>query len=290
MTEILFARFEDGEANAGNGEETLVPWWSFTKTVIATAALSLAGDGLLDLDEPLTGRPFTLRQLLQHRAGLGDYGAVADYRAAVARGDDPWPVEEMLRWVNADEPRYRPGEGWSYSNIGYHHAVELIETRAGQSLDRVLRKRVFDPLGLDRVHLARSVGDLTGVTLGKAEGYHPGWVYHGLVVGPLRDAAFLLDRLMAGQVLSRRLLDEMLRTHPVGGTYPERPWRQPAYGLGLMTDQALPGRPVGHTGGGPGSAIAVYRATCRDTVLTTAAFVTEETPAPVEHLAMLPRI
>ena len=38
--------------------------------------------------------------------------------------------------------------------------------------------------------------------------YHPGWVYHGLLVGPLREAAVLLDRLMTGTLLSPDLLDE----------------------------------------------------------------------------------
>ena len=33
--------------------------------------------------------------------------------------------------------------------------------------------------------------------MGSAEGYHPGWVYHGLLVGPVEDAALLLDRLLA---------------------------------------------------------------------------------------------
>ena len=57
-----------------DGEAIDVPWWSFTKTVLAAAALALVRDGRLALDEPLPGRPYTLRQLLQHRAGLTDYG------------------------------------------------------------------------------------------------------------------------------------------------------------------------------------------------------------------------
>jgi CubicO group peptidase (beta-lactamase class C family) len=44
-------------------EITDVPWWSFTKLVVATAALKLVELELLDLDKPLPGRAFTLRQL-----------------------------------------------------------------------------------------------------------------------------------------------------------------------------------------------------------------------------------
>lgn len=46
-----------GERDAG----AVVPWWSFTKTVIAAAALTLVRDGKLDLDEPMQSKPLTLR-------------------------------------------------------------------------------------------------------------------------------------------------------------------------------------------------------------------------------------
>jgi CubicO group peptidase (beta-lactamase class C family) len=44
--------------------ETPVPWWSYAKTVLASAALALVAEGRLHLDEPVRGRRFTLRQLL----------------------------------------------------------------------------------------------------------------------------------------------------------------------------------------------------------------------------------
>ena len=59
----------DGETIVTGGGATIVPWWSFTKTVIAAAVLTLVRDGRLSLDDPVDGQPFTLRQLPQHRAG-----------------------------------------------------------------------------------------------------------------------------------------------------------------------------------------------------------------------------
>jgi CubicO group peptidase (beta-lactamase class C family) len=53
--------------------ETAVPWWSFTKLVIATAALRVVELGSLELDAPISRESYTLRQLLQHEAGLPDY-------------------------------------------------------------------------------------------------------------------------------------------------------------------------------------------------------------------------
>ena len=46
--------------------EPMVPWWSFTKTVLAATALSLVRDGLIRLDDPVLDQPFTLRQLQRH--------------------------------------------------------------------------------------------------------------------------------------------------------------------------------------------------------------------------------
>ena len=64
------------------------PWWSFSKSVMAACALRLVARGALELDEVLPGRPWTLRQLLQHRAGVSNYttGRLPAYREAVARG------------------------------------------------------------------------------------------------------------------------------------------------------------------------------------------------------------
>ena len=72
--------------------DKVVPWWSFTKTVIASAILKLVERGEIDLDSRLEGKDFTYRQLLQHTSGLKDYGVLADYHLAVENGEKPWPV------------------------------------------------------------------------------------------------------------------------------------------------------------------------------------------------------
>jgi CubicO group peptidase (beta-lactamase class C family) len=65
------------------------PWWNLGKTALAAAALALVADGCLALDAPVAGRPFTLRQLLQHTVGVPDYGGLRAYHEAVARNDPP---------------------------------------------------------------------------------------------------------------------------------------------------------------------------------------------------------
>ncbi len=239
-------------------DSSAVPWWSFTKTVIATAALALVRDGLLHLDDAQPDAPYTLRHLLQHRSGLPDYGGLAEYLAAVERGDEPWPAADLLMRCEATRLRYPPGEGWGYSNIGYWHLAQIVAHAAGEPLGMALDRLVFRPLGIDGVRLAQTRADLAGLP-GIVEGYHPGWVYHGLLIGPLHAAVLLLHGLLTGDLLPPDLLRAMRKPHWLGGPVTDRPWLAPSYGLGLMCGEAATGLHVeGHSGGGPGSVVAVY--------------------------------
>jgi hypothetical protein len=81
-----------------------------------------------------------------------------------------------------------------------------------------------------------------------------------LLVGSLVDAALLLDRLTTEGLLQKDLLTAMLDGKSLGGPIADRPWLCPRYGLGVMVGNVTGGLSiVGHTGGGPGSCIAVYR-------------------------------
>lgn len=256
---MYFSLVVNGTPSQSDLPAGLVPWWSFGKTVLAAAALSLVRDDLVGLDDQALEGPFTLRQLLRHQAGLADYGELSDYHAAVAQHATPWPAEEMLQRLDAQRLRYTPGAGWRYSNIGYLYVARLIERVSGLALEQALRQRVFAPLGLAHVRQARTRADLQDV-LGVAPGYDPGWVYHGLLVGPLGEAALCLERLLGGDLLPDWLLREMQSAHALGGPIVGRPWIAPGYALGLMQGTAQGGQLLsGHTGCGPCSVVAVYR-------------------------------
>jgi CubicO group peptidase (beta-lactamase class C family) len=272
---IAHVLVREGAVVASNGDAADIPWWSFTKTVLAAAALALVRDGRLVLDEQLSTRPYTLRQLLQHRAGLTEYGRLRAYHEAVERNDDAWPADEMLARTEAEHLIYEPGQGWEYSNIGYFHVRRLIERETRSPLDVAMTNLVLAPLGVDGVRLVTERKDFSST-------YDPKWVYHGLLVGPLDSAARLLQRLLTGDLLPRHLLSAMLDQYPVGRPIAGRPWKTPSYGLGLMIGETTSGELIaGHTGGGPGSAIAVYHRLDRPAG-TAAAFAAGGDDASVE--------
>lgn len=273
MTGFSNALVVDAQLSASGSSEPLVPWWSFTKTMLAATVLTLVRDGLVSLDEVMPRGPFTLRQLLKHEAGLADYGELADYHAAVARGDEPWPADEMLERLDAARLRYEPSVGWGYSNVGYLYIARLIETLTGTTLEAAIEQRVLQPLGVSDVRMAKTPADLCDVDMGSAAAYHPSWVYHGLLVGRVSDAALLLDRLLGTNLLPQVLLDEMQTRRVLGGPLAGRPWLIAGYALGLMQGDVAGGLTLsGHTGCGPGSVIAVYRCVADAGTATCAVF------------------
>lgn len=281
--EVVTAAVVDGTVAVGDVPDTPVPWWSFTKTVLAAAALVLVDAGRLTLDRPLAGQRYTLRQLLQHRAGVPDYGALAAYHDAVGRVEPPWPVADLLERVDAHARGAEPGTSWTYSNVGYLLVRQLIEHVDGKEIGEALARLVLKPLGIANAGLARTPDDLIGTRWGNARRYHPGWVYHGLMIGSPAAAALLLDRLLRGDLLSPSSLRAMRESFRLGEPIPGRPWQAPGYGLGLMIETTTPPRFMGHTGRGPSSAAGVYHFAAPGAVVTASAFSPCDDPGLVEH-------
>lgn len=285
---VLTARIDGRDGPDPEADEHRVPWWSFTKTVLAAAALKLVSEDKLRLDISIDDQPYSLRQLLQHRAGVRNYGGLAACHAAVAAGERPWPVAELLDRGDADRLAFAPGTGWQYSNVGYLYVRRCIEAATGDDLGTALRGLLFDDLGLTSVRLATCAADLVETASSNKAGYDPGWVYHGLLVGTPGDAARFLHHLMLGDVLSPEILSDMTTPHPLGDqTLPGRLWRTAGYGLGLMIGRmANAGSVIGHSGGGPGCECAVYHFPDRPTPCTVAAFVAGEDEGSAEFEAI----
>ena len=251
---------------APGASPAIVPWWSVTKTLIAAAVLRLAEQGRLALDEPLDGLPYSPRDLLQHRAGVGTYGGMAAYHDAVARGEDAWPEDALLARIPPDRLLFAPRAGWHYSNVGYLLLRRLIERHAGVSFGAAIRTLVLEPLGLARSRLAETRADMDGTAFPGGHGYDPRWVYHGTIIGPAEEAARALHLILLGDLLSLGSRAAMRHPHPLGGAIDGRPWVTTGYGLGLMIGTMrgrgmdAPVTVLGHSAGGPGSVGAVYHA------------------------------
>jgi len=283
-TTFITARSDLPEGSVA--QRLAVPWWSFTKTALATAALCLVAQGRLRLDGSFNGHPYTLRHLLQHRAGVPDYGSLSSYHEAVQRGEKPWDVGTLLDQVKPDRLEFQPGQGWQYSNVGYLFVRQKIEEVTGRDIGSALNQLIFEALGLTSVRVATTVEDLADTAWGNKSGYDPGWVYHGLLIGSADDAVRFLHRLILADVLPSAILAEMTTPVPLGGPLPNRPWEATGYGLGLMIGRfASAGPTLGHSGAGPASVSAVYHFGGLSEPRTVAAFAEEKDEGLTEYEA-----
>lgn len=125
--------------------DAAVPVGSITKTFTATVAMALVSDGDLDLDAPLSDHlpavedELTLRHLLSHTGGLPS--DPEDVRTTSLRRH----VEQAVRDLDLLHP---PGEGFSYSNIGYSLVGHLIEVATGMSWWEAVDAVLLRPLGI----------------------------------------------------------------------------------------------------------------------------------------------
>ena len=252
--EVVTATVVDGTLAAGDVADAPVPWWSFTKTVLAAAALVLVDAGRLTLDAPLAGR--AIRCAGCNLRALAITGPRRHHDALRAVGRPGHSASCSHRYSHA--PGFEPGTNWMYSNVGYLFVRQLIEHATGEEIGEALSHLVLTPLGIVHAGFARRPEELIGTRWGNAGTYHPGWVYHGLMVGSPAAAALLLDRLLRGDLLSSASLRAMRESFRLGAPIPGRPWPAPGHGLGLTIETTAPRSFMCHTGQGPARTGAVY--------------------------------
>ncbi|MFZ0342556.1 MAG: serine hydrolase domain-containing protein [Gaiellaceae bacterium] len=253
----------------------LYPVYSVTKTAVAAAVLLLAREGSVELD--------SVRGLLDHTSGLRDYGSLAEYHEAVrTRPGTAWDDDEFLARTAAAGPVFAPGDGWAYSNTGYLLLRRLLDEHGGLAAF-LPRLGLADAAVADQMDdfeaavpspsalLLDGVADVRGV-------YDPRWVGHRTLVARAGDLVDFWRELPAEMLEPRTFV-------PIGFDAPG--FVRPSYGLGVMVDpENSLGTVVGHGGGGPGYAAAVFAVPRADAVVIVLA-ADESYPAQEAALELL---
>jgi beta-lactamase class C len=146
-----------GETLEGSGEpvtpETVFRWASVSKGVAATMVAKLAEEGQLSFDQPvataapslrLPGRnelKATVGDVLSHRLGL--YRNAFDNK--LEEGQDVTFLRGTLATLNSICP---PGTCWSYQNVAYDAASEMVGRVSGMRYQEAIRRKLFAPLGM----------------------------------------------------------------------------------------------------------------------------------------------
>ena len=148
----------DREARRPNDVETAFNLGSINKMFTRTAVMQLVAAGKINLDSTLAyywpeypnqavARQVTIRQLLQHRSGIG--GDIFAAPPGGTRADLRSNRDFLPLFVN--EPlQFEPGSQQAYSNAGFVLLGLLVERLSGEDYYEYVRKHVYVPAGMTR--------------------------------------------------------------------------------------------------------------------------------------------
>jgi D-alanyl-D-alanine carboxypeptidase len=243
---------------------------SITKTFVATTMLQLTGEHRIALDAPIgryvprlvpadLGRRVTVRMLLNHTSGIGNYTAVLikTPEDLIAMGETTYTPRDLIRLGLSAGPTNAPGAAFSYSNTNYVLAGQIIEKVTGHSYRTEIRRRILRPLGLRDTYFEGTDPEIRGPHMHAyvpwADGelrdfthYTMSWASSaGEMVSTAHDLNVFYRALLTGRLLARPLLAQMQTTVPDDPAHPEAG----GYGLGLYSVRLPCGLFWGHDGG-----------------------------------------
>jgi CubicO group peptidase (beta-lactamase class C family) len=179
------------EENLPMQRDTIFSLMSMTKPIVSTALMMLWEEGRFMLDDPISmwlpayankqvmengrlvkARPVTIRHILTHTSGLtlsanepanpeeprapAAPASASQAREAPATTAPPPPRRPatLAEAIDRAAPLpllFQPGDEWRYGSSTDFVAV-LVEKISGMSIDRFLRERIFQPLGMRDTH------------------------------------------------------------------------------------------------------------------------------------------
>lgn len=249
---------------------------STTKQFTCLAYMLLCEEGRAGVDDPLgkhlpevnpSIHAITIRQLMGNVGGLRDaLGIISEFRGHLNAHvlGRPTANEEVLSFYrDVPDIDFEPGTAWAYNNGGFLLLSLLIERIAGQTLERFMHERIFEPLGMHDTLLRRLDTDFVP---------NSATPHHLNAAGKYQRAYFGYDYAGAGAIVSTA--DDMLRWlanmgAPTVGS--KETWRtmttaqrlhngaSTGYGLGLCIDRYRGVETIHHAGGWVGSSTQMLK-------------------------------
>jgi D-alanyl-D-alanine carboxypeptidase len=245
---------------------------SISKMFVAVAILQLVAEGRIGLDTPVSnylpglltaGNVITIRELLQHRSGLGatEFGNGRGntwFPALNASCRDDFDPIAVIK--AADIQLFAPGSDFNYANAGYTTLGLVIQKVTGESYEQVLYDRIVVPLGLTHTSFQEGAPQWPTPYVDGYGNFLPGAVWHknytdetdckmsifgaaGSGISTGRDLTTFLRALTGGLLLPDYLYQQMIDVQPTDlgpGV---------GYGLGIIALKACGVSLLGHGGG-----------------------------------------
>lgn len=246
---------------------------SVAKAFNGAVALSLVDRGELGLDDtigerlpdlPAAWSDVTLRQALNHTAGLPDYILDEEFRERFSR--DPrqhFSPRELIDFI-ADEPLlFRPGSQYEYSDTDNIVVGLMAEAATGLGYETLLQQLVYDRLGLvdtslpsgfrlprPFIHGYDVARDRRPENISQVLSASGAWASGG-IVSTLADLNRFIRGYVGGALFNAPTRVQQLDFVPGGKSGPAGPGRNSA-GLGIFRYETRCGTVFGATGNMPG--------------------------------------
>jgi len=198
---------------------------SITKVITAVAVMQLVEQKKINLDAdalkyvpyfPKKRWKFTVRQILQHTAGL------RDYRSGEFNSTNYYSsTQEAVDVFSKDPLEYKPGTKFLYTTLGYSMLAAIIENVSRMKFTDYLKKYIFQPADMTNTGAEYQSEIITN----KAHGYTKN-NYRVLQNAPLSDVSIKLaggglistpedllkfsNCLLEGKLIKRATLDTMI--------------------------------------------------------------------------------
>ena len=252
--------FADAETGQLNTPETRFKLGSVHKQMSAALILTLARDGLIDLNGSLCqGIPecpdsladVTYHQVLTHSSGIGE---LTD-----AEGMQIHSNADALRIIGDKKRLFEPGQDWSYSNTAYSLFTATPEMIMGKPLGELEQERLYEVVGMDNT----GFDGFDGPPAGSAIGYSADGSPSGDPVGnwsTVDDLWAWHRALLAGDPIPSDLIALMEKSHvQVDDTL--------GYGYGVEVRETYGRREISHRGGTEGFSTYLIRFPDDDVVI-----------------------
>jgi D-alanyl-D-alanine carboxypeptidase len=230
---------------------------SNTKTFTVTSILTLADQGKLALDDPISryvegvpsGDRITLRQLAAMRSGLYNYADDTSPKLP----EQPfrqWLPRELLQIAFQHPLQFPPGSDFDYSNTNTVLLGAVVEKVSGQSLASFIEQNILKPEGLSRTVVpvrgeipsphAQGYFKLSDGRIVDATNWNASWGWAaGNMISTLDDMRVWTRNLALGKLISPAMKRERDRFLPA-----------PAEGEGALYGLAIENQNgwIGHNG------------------------------------------
>jgi len=237
---------------------------SNTKMFTSVSLLQLVSEGKIALEDtigtwqpssPIINGSITIRQLLNHTSGLGDYTTQQWVDSIQSNPARIWTIDELFTTFLTN-PVDEPGIKFKYSNAGYLILGKIIEIIEDKPFSQILHERIFEPLAMTYTYTPiddqpnsevmlpwfdiDNDGELDNMLDYSMNAMHSSALSAGYIYSTPEDLSKFLPALFDNSLFNQNLLEEMTTTLPASSLY--------HYGLGILEYTIFDKPYFGHTG------------------------------------------